>query len=279
MSISIKNVSYVYDDGSINKIYALKAISTTISKHCMTAIIGKTGCGKTTLMQHLNALLRPTSGEIVIDEFVISNQSKHKTLKPLRAKVGLVFQFSENQLFEDTVKKDIAFGPKNFKMADEVIEKKVLEVIQMVGLDASYLERSCLHLSGGEKRRVAIAGILAIDPEIIILDEPTAGLDPQGAFEMMQLFKKIQKKYHKTIIVVTHDNDLVYEYFDEVLLLDEGKLIAKETVVDFFEKYHDVEIPRILQLKQLFSEKGITISKNAKTIEAVLKEVKNECIG
>lgn len=274
MSIEIKNVSYIYDDGSTNKIKALENITTSISKHKMTAIIGKTGCGKTTLMQHLNALLKPSEGEVIVDDFVISKKSKHKSLKPLRAKVGLVFQFSENQLFEETVRKDIAFGPKNFQVDENTIQQRTKEVLKMVGLDESYLERSCLHLSGGEKRRVAIAGILAIDPEIIIFDEPTAGLDPVGTEEMMKLFQNIQKQYNKTIIIVTHDNDLVYTYFDEVILLDEGKLITKESTNTFFKNHPVIQLPKILELKLLFEKQGIKISDDVKTIEEVLKEVK-----
>lgn len=278
MSISVKNVSYIYDNDTELKWKALDDINLTITKFKMTAIIGKTGCGKTTLMQHLNALLKPTSGEIIIDDFVLTKTSKHQTLKPLRKKVGLVFQFSESQLFEETVFKDIAFGPKNYGASDEEAATKVYQAMQLVGLDESYMHRSCFQLSGGEKRRVAIAGILALDPEILILDEPTAGLDPQGSFEMMQLLLNLKNHHNKTIIVVTHDNDLVYTYFDEVILMDQGKVVMKNNVIDFFSENQSVVLPQVIHFKQLLLRKGIHISKYARTIKEVLEEIKNDRI-
>lgn len=272
MPIEFKNVSFIYNDG-VSKIHALKSIQASIKKHCLTAIIGHTGCGKSTLIQHLNALIRPTSGEVVIDEFIITNKLKHKSLKPLRKHVGLVFQFSENQLFEETIGKDIAFGPSNFGVDKEEIDRRVKESLIAVGLDESYIDCSCFDLSGGQKRRVAIAGILAMDPEIIVLDEPTAGLDPQGCIEMLELFLHIQKTLNKTIIVVTHDFDQVYQYFDEVILLDQGELIYQGDVLTFFEENSAIEIPKLLQLKQLLRQKGHKISKNARSIKQILMEV------
>lgn len=272
MAIEIKNVSYFYDL-DYTKIQALKNITTPIEKEKMTAIIGKTGCGKTTLMQHLNALLKPSEGTVIIDDFKIEANTKNKALKMLRAHVGLVFQFSENQLFEETVAKDIAFGPSNFNVDEAEIQRRVKEMIHIVGLDDSYLERSCFQLSGGQKRRVAIAGILAMNPEIIILDEPTAGLDPQGAIEMMQLFKKLQLEYHKTIIIVTHDMNQVYEYCDEVILLDKGELITKQSVTTFFDDHPEIELPKVLKLKKAFEAKGMHFTTNPKTIKEVLQEV------
>lgn len=272
MPIEFKNVSFIYADG-VSNLTALKDINLTIEKRKMTAIIGHTGCGKSTLIQHLNALIKPTSGEVVVDEFTIKNKFKHKSLKPLRKHVGLVFQFSENQLFEETIGKDIAFGPSNFGVSKERIDELVKASLIAVGLDESYIDRSCFSLSGGQKRRVAIAGILAMEPEIIILDEPTAGLDPQGAIEMMNLFNHIQDSLNKTIIVVTHDNDQVYEYFDNVVLLDKGKVVYSGEVLDFFEQDYNVEEPNVLKLKRLFKAKGVTISKSARTINAVLSEV------
>ncbi len=272
MPIEFKNVSFIYDDG-VSQIDALKNITTSINKHKMTAIIGHTGCGKSTLIQHLNALIKPTSGEVVVDEFHIRSNFKHKSLKPLRKHVGLVFQFSENQLFEETIAKDIAFGPSNFGVDKDEIERRVRESLKAVGLDESFMDRSCFDLSGGQKRRVAIAGILAMDPEIIILDEPTAGLDPQGSIEMLELFMHIQKTMNKTIIVVTHDNDQVYQYFDEVLLLDQGQLIYQGDVLSFFEQDYPVETPKILEFKNLLRKKGYQISKEARSIKQILMEV------
>lgn len=212
MSIEIRKLSHIYNEGTTFASVALDAIDLTIQEYCMTAIIGETGSGKSTLVQHLNALLLPSKGEIQINDRIIKADEKPKQLKALRKKVGLVFQFPEYQLFEETILKDVSFGPKNFGASEEEAEQRAKEVLKVVGLDESYYEKSPFECSGGEKRRVAIAGILAMDPEILVLDEPTAGLDPKGARDMMQLFVDIQKNYHKTILLVTHDMEHVLSY-------------------------------------------------------------------
>ena len=189
MSITFKEVEHIYSQNTPFAYHALKGVNLNIKKGSMVALIGHTGSGKSTLVQHINALLLPTKGQIQIEDYMISATDKPSLLKPLRKKAGLVFQFPEYQLFEETILKDIIFGPKNFGVNEEEAIIKAKEALKLVGLDESYLEKSPFELSGGQKRRVAIAGILAMEPEILVLDEPTAGLDPQGAKEMLSLFK------------------------------------------------------------------------------------------
>ena len=213
MSITFKEVEHIYSESTPFAYHALKGVNLDIKNGSFTAVIGQTGSGKSTLIQHINALLLPSSGNIEIDDYVITSANKPSGLKMLRKKAGLVFQFPEYQLFEETIEKDIIFGPINFGISEDEAKQISKKVINIVGLDETYLDKSPFDLSGGQKRRVAIAGILAMDPDILILDEPTAGLDPQGANEMMNLFKKINKS-GKTIILVTHDMNHVLQYCD-----------------------------------------------------------------
>lgn len=241
MAIVFKELSYVYSPDMPYAFKALDHIDLDIAMHKMTAIIGKTGSGKSTLVQHLNALLLPSDGYIeILDHKIVANE-KNKGLKALRSKVGLVFQFSEYQLFEETILKDVSFGPKNFGDDEQSATSKAKKALALVGLDESYYDRSPLELSGGQKRRVAIAGILAMNPEIIVLDEPTAGLDPKGAKEMMNLFKTLNKKMNKTIIIVTHDNEIVYHDCDDVVFMDGGKVIYHGSSKEFFESEENVK--------------------------------------
>ena len=204
-------------------IAALKGIDLSIPEGKITAIIGQTGSGKSTLVQHLNGLLIPTAGTLDICGFHIQPLLKIKDVKQLRKEVGLVFQFPEYQLFEETIAKDIAFGPKNFGTSEEDATQLVKKVLPVVGLDENYLDRSPFDLSGGQKRRVAIAGILVLNPKVLVLDEPTAGLDPQGAQEMMTLFMNLNKKEGKTVLLVTHDMEHVMNYCDHVIVLSHGE--------------------------------------------------------
>lgn len=279
MPIEIKNLSHIYNaDTTFSKV-ALKDINCRIDDGSMIALIGETGSGKSTLVQHLNALLLPTAGEIQIDDQVIRANEKNKGLKALRKKVGLVFQFPEYQLFEETIEKDIAFGPKNFGVSEEQAHEISREMIRLVGLDESYLIKSPFECSGGEKRRVAIAGILAMNPDVLVFDEPTAGLDPKGAKDMMQLFKRLNQEMKKTIILVTHDMEQVLDYCERVVVMNQGEIVKDAEVKEFFKSsdlLHQLNInpPNILKLKDLCAEKGITISEHALTIE----EVVNECL-
>ena len=234
MSIKFQEVSYTYSPSSKFAFNALKNISLEFEMNKITALIGHTGSGKSTLVQQLNALLIPTSGTLEVCDFIITNdKKKNKNLKSLRKRVGLVFQFPEYQLFEETVAKDIGFGPKNFGVSEEEINDIVKKVIVQVGLDESYLERSPLELSGGQKRRVAIAGILAMNPDVLVLDEPTAGLDPNGAKAMLDLFVELNR-LGKTIIIVTHEMGFARYACEKVAFLYEGALIECGNSEDIF---------------------------------------------
>ena len=278
MPIKFKKINYVYDKDMPYAFTALHDIDLDIKEGKITAIIGKTGSGKSTLIQHLNALLLPSSGELEIEDYVIKASEKTKGLKMLRKKVGLVFQFSEYQLFEETILKDVAFGPKNFGISEIEAVIKAKEALKLVGIDESYYERSPLDLSGGQKRRVAIAGILAMEPNVIVLDEPTAGLDPKGAKEMIELFYDLNKKLHKTIILVSHDNEVVYSFADEVVLLEEGRVNIHLEAKEFFDdtellKEHHILKPQIVDLRERLNKKGFNLSLKANTIEKLVSEV------
>ncbi len=270
--VRFESLSYIYAKDMPYATTAIEDIDLEIAKGKITAIIGKTGSGKSTLIQHLNALLLPTKGKLIIEDHVIEADKRASDLKALRKRVGLVFQFSEYQLFEETILKDVAFGPKNFGFGEEEAIEKAKGALKLVGLDETYYERSPLDISGGQKRRAAIAGILAIDPEIIVLDEPTAGLDPKGSKEMIGLFYKLNKELHKTIILVTHDNEIVYNYADEVVLLDKGHIIEKKDAKTFFEdtallERLDILRPQIIALKEALNKKGLKLGDDIHTIE------------
>ncbi len=282
MPITFKQLTHIYNAKTPFPYAALHDIDLDIKEGIFTAIIGETGSGKSTLVQHLNALLLPTSGTVEIDDFVVYPQKKeNKNLKLLRKKVGLVFQFPEYQLFEETILKDVCFGPKNFGMSDEEAIAKAKEVLAIVGLDESYLERSPFDLSGGQKRRVAIAGILAADPDVLVLDEPTAGLDPQGALEMMQLFQTLNKKHNKTIIMVTHDMEHVLNYCKEVVVLRNGRVEKKCSTATFFknealmDSLH-ITPPAIIRVVRELKAKGITLEGNITSLKTLVNAIKKE---
>lgn len=277
MGIKFEKVEYYYGLNTPFEYYALKGIDLDITPGKITAIIGHTGSGKSTLIQHLNALLQPTKGRVKIDEFLISSSEKPSKLKKLRKKTGLVFQFPEYQLFEETIEKDICFGPLNFGVSLEKAKKLALEKLKMVGLDETYLNRSPFDLSGGQKRRVAIAGILAMEPDILVLDEPTAGLDPQGTKEIMNLFKEINKQ-GTTIVVVTHDMNHVLEYCDDIVVMKDGKIVLKDSVMNTFGNIQtlinlNIELPNITSLIDKLNKKGFNLSTRIRSEEQLAKEL------
>ncbi|OJG36486.1 cobalt import ATP-binding protein CbiO 2 [Enterococcus devriesei] len=210
-------------------------IELNIKEGSYTALVGHTGSGKSTLLQHLNALLKPTAGEVTIGDRIITPTTDNKNLKPVRKKVGIVFQFPEAQLFEETVAKDIAFGPKNFGISEEDAYVLARENLKLVGLDEEYLERSPFELSGGQMRRVAIAGVLAMEPEVLVLDEPTAGLDPLGRKEMMEMFWRLHQEKNMTIVLVTHLMDDVANFADYVYVLEKGQVVKHGEPKKVFE--------------------------------------------
>ena len=249
MDITFDQVNYIYQPNSPFQYHALKDISFYIPSGSYTAIVGHTGSGKSTLIQHLNGLLRPTSGQINIGPFVLTNE-KNKDIKSLRKNVGMVFQYPEHQLFEETVKKDLLFGPKNFGI--NVTDDDLIEVLNMVGLDDTYLERSPFELSGGQMRRVAIASILISKPEVLILDEPTAGLDPLGKKRMMDLFYKQHQEKKQTTILITHDMEDALMYADQLIVLHKGQVAMIGKPFDILKdekiKKLGLVVPEIIEL-------------------------------
>lgn len=235
MEIRFENVNFTYQPDTPFENKVLHDINFTIKDGSYTAIIGHTGSGKSTILQHLNALKVPTSGSVWLDDFEINAKKQQKSLKNIRKQVGVVFQFPEAQLFEETVGKDIAFGPKNFGMEEEEALEKARAILPIVGLDESFMERSPFDLSGGQMRRVAIAGVLVMEPSVLVLDEPTAGLDPKGQLEMMSLFERLHEEQDITIVLVTHQMEDVAKYADHMIILDEGKIVGEGSPAEIFK--------------------------------------------
>ena len=269
MQIEVKNVSYTYYVSKNEFFKALENVSFTIEKSDFVAVVGKTGAGKSTLMQILNGLLLPSEGEVIIDDFVVSKDKKRRSKKLflLRKKVGMVFQFPEYQLFEENVLKDVMFGPKNFGFNEEEAKQVSIEALKNVGIGENYFLRSPFELSGGEKRKIAIAGILASNPDILVLDEPTAGLDPSSKIEIMNLIKKLNNE-GKTIILVTHDMDVVMNYAKKVVVLNDAKLIKVTTPDKLFNdkdiENYSLEIPTLYKFKKALEKNGF--NKNLSSI-------------
>ncbi|MCR1959640.1 energy-coupling factor transporter ATPase [Thomasclavelia cocleata] len=283
MPITFKEIEHIYSENTPFSYQALKGVNLNIKDKSFTAIIGQTGSGKSTLIQHINALLLPTSGEINVDEFIITATDKPSKLKPLRKKAGLVFQFPEYQLFEETIEKDIIFGPMNFGVSEEEAKKIASKVLKMVGLNESYLSKSPFELSGGQKRRVAIAGILAMNPDILILDEPTAGLDPQGTNEMMSLFKKIND-LGKTIILITHDMNHVLQYCDEVVVMNHGRVEKHDSVTNIFKDSNylnslGIDLPIITDFILKLNNHGFNIDSSINNIDQLVLAIGGEING
>lgn len=234
MEIRFENVSYTYQPNTPFENKVLHDINFTIKKGSYTAIVGHTGSGKSTILQHLNALKVPTTGSVWIDNKEITAENKTESLNDIRKEVGVVFQFPEAQLFEETVGQDIAFGPQNFGMSEEEALKRAEEILPVVGLDASFMDRSPFDLSGGQMRRVAIAGVLVMEPSVLVLDEPTAGLDPKGQLEMMAVFNQLHEQQDITIVLVTHQMEDVANFADHMIVLDTGKIVDEGAPKDVF---------------------------------------------
>ena len=271
MGIILDNVSYTYQEGTPFASAALSDVSLTIEDGSYTAIIGHTGSGKSTILQLLNGLLVPTKGSVRVFDTLITSTSVNKQIRQIRKQVGLVFQFAENQIFEETVLKDVAFGPQNFGVSVGDAEAIAREKLALVGIDKSLFERSPFELSGGQMRRVAIAGILAMEPSILVLDEPTAGLDPIGRKELMTLFKKLHQD-GITIVLVTHLMDDVAEFADQVYVMEKGKLVksGKPSLVfqnvEFMEKIQ-LGVPKITRFAQRLADRGLSFKQLPITIE------------
>ena len=288
MQISLKNVSYTYNYKTPYAREVLKDINLKIDEGSYTVIIGKTGSGKSTLIEHINGLLLPTKGEVAVDNILITNpQSKKerrelaKTLKILRQDVAVLFQFSEQQLFETSVLKDIIFAPLNYGVAEEKAILKAKELIKLVGLDESYLDKSPFELSGGEMRKVALCGVLALEPKVLILDEPTVALDYQSREEIMAMVKRLKEEFDMTIVLVTHNMDYVLEYADKVFVLKNGEISFEGKVEYLFLneqilKENSLELPEVLKFYKKLEANNIVLDVFPRKYEELINALKNK---
>lgn len=273
MSIIVKDLCFTYSEGTAFEHKALKNVSFEIKDGEFVGLIGHTGSGKSTLIQHLNGLIKPTSGEIYYNGENIYSQGY--SLKNLRGKVGLVFQYPEHQLFETDVLTDVCFGPKNLGLGEEEIKARAKTALKAVGMGESFYEQSPFELSGGQKRRVAIAGVLAMKPEVLILDEPTAGLDPKGRDEILDQIKELNKKQGLTIIIVSHSMEDMAKYVDRVMVMSEGEKKFDDTPKEVFKHYKELEAmglaaPQITYVVQELKDRGVAIDDSITTVaEAV----------
>ncbi|UXR38611.1 energy-coupling factor transporter ATPase [Staphylococcus simulans] len=276
MSIKFNDVTYVYQKGTPFEYEALHQINTEFEPGHYYAIIGQTGSGKSTLIQHFNGLLKPSYGTVALDDLVLKAKTKDKAIRPMRQRVGLVFQFPESQLFEDSVEREILFGPKNFNMNLDKVKDYAYRLLMKLGFDRDVMNKSPFQMSGGQMRKIAIVSILAMDPEIIVLDEPTAGLDPHSRKQVMDLLKQLQHE-GKTIVLVTHDMNDVAQYADRIKVLQQGTLVYEGTPRALFsdsERINDysLDLPDIVQLQRDFEHKHQTkLSDTALTDEEFIE--------
>ena len=280
MQIKIMNLSYTYLVKTPNEVEALHDVTLEMPEGKITSIIGHTGSGKSTLIQTLNGLLIPTSGEVHVGDFIVTNKKKkNKKIKELRKSLAIVFQFPEYQLFEETVEKDVAFGLKNYGVKEPEAIKLAHKALEEVGIDKTFYKRSPFELSGGEKRRVAIAGIIALNPDILVLDEPTAGLDPRGSKIILNLIKKFNKE-GKTIILVTHDMNIVLNYSDHVVVMNDGKVAFEGTPSTLFNgdiSQYSIDVPELFKFVKILEDKGMKLDiSNIRTIDDLINQLKEK---
>ena len=288
MQISLKNVSYTYNYKTPYAREVLKDINLNVEEGSYTVIIGKTGSGKSTLIEHINGLLLPTYGEVLVNNVLITNPKSKKEkrelakkLKVLRQDVAVLFQFSEQQLFETSVLKDIIFAPLNYGISEERAISKAKELIKLVGLDESYLDKSPFELSGGEMRKVALCGVLALEPKVLILDEPTVALDYKSREEIMTMVKKLKDELNMTIVLISHNMNYVLEYADKVFVLKNGKINFEGTVEELFEdkqllKENSLEQPELLKFYNKLQENNIKLDVFPRKYEDLIGALKNK---
>ncbi|WP_027698084.1 energy-coupling factor transporter ATPase [Weissella oryzae] len=265
MAINFKEVGFTYQLGTPFATPGLHAVNFTIPEKAFTAVIGHTGSGKSTMVQHLDGLLIPTAGKIELGTVTIEPATKLRELNAVRAHVGLVFQFPEAQLFEQSVIRDVMFGPKNFGKSEDEAHQAAVQALRLVGMAASYDERSPFDLSGGQMRRVAIAGVLAMEPDLLILDEPTAGLDPAGQTELMELFAKLQRERAMAVVLITHQMEDVAKYADHVIVFEKGTVIQEGSPSEIFAdeawlKARQLDVPLARQFADQLAAKGIELT-------------------
>ena len=288
MQISLKNVSYTYNYKTPYAREVLKDINLNVEEGSYTVIIGKTGSGKSTLIEHINGLLLPTHGEVLVNNVLITNPKSKKEkrelakkLKVLRQDVAVLFQFSEQQLFETSVLKDIIFAPLNYGISEERAISKAKELIKLVGLDESYLDKSPFELSGGEMRKVALCGVLALEPKVLILDEPTVALDYKSREEIMTMVKKLKDELNMTIVLISHNMNYVLEYADKVFVLKNGKINFEGTVEELFAdekllKENSLEQPELLKFYNKLQENNIKLDVFPRKYEDLIGALKNK---
>lgn len=280
MDINFKNVSFVYGEKTPFEKLALDNIDLTIKNGEFVGIIGHTGSGKSTLIQHFNGILKPTSGDVFIGD--MNTKDKELAKSGLRYKIGLVFQYPEYQLFEETIEKDIAFGPKNMGLSEEEVTERVKEAMELVGLDyEAKKDKSPFEISGGQKRRVAIAGILAMKPDILILDEPTAGLDPKGRDELFFQIKRLYEKNNITIVLISHSMEDVAKLVNRIIIMKNGHIHLDKSTKEAFSDVDDLKkvglnVPQITELMDILRKKGYHFSKNILTVDEAFNEIKRE---
>ena len=277
MTIKIENLTHIYMQNGPFEKKALDNVNIEIEDGDFVALIGHTGSGKSTLIQHMNGILKATDGHIFVDDVDITE--KNVKLTDIRKKVGLVFQYSEYQLFEESIEKDIAFGPRNLGLSEEEINKRVIKAMNMVGLNyEAFKDKSPFDLSGGQKRRVAIAGVIAMEPKVLILDEPTAGLDPKGRDDILSQIKKLHDDFGMTIILVSHSMEDVAKIAEKVIVMDKGKVALKGKPEEVFKEVEKLEeiglaVPQVTYLMKALKERGFNVSDNAYTIEQAKNEI------
>ncbi len=275
-AIETEHLTYIYGQGTPFELHAVEDVSLRINEGAFVGVIGHTGSGKSTLIQHFNGLLKPTSGRILIGGQDM--WAEPKKIRSFRFQVGLVFQYPEYQLFEETVYKDMAYGPKNMGLKEEEIDKRVRQAAQFVGLKEELLQKSPFELSGGQKRRVAIAGVIAMNPKVLVLDEPTAGLDPKGRDRILGQLKEYHQEEKNTMLLVSHSMEDVAKYADEALVMNRSRLYCHDTVENVFARAGDMEslglsIPQVTKVFSLLKAQGMPVSGSIYTVEQGVREL------
>ena len=276
MSIKLEHINYIHSEGTAYEKAAIKDICLEIKEGEFIGIIGHTGSGKSTLIQHLNGILKATSGELYCNGKNIYEEGY--PMKELRNYVGLVFQYPEHQLFEVDVMKDVCFGPKNQGLSPEECEKRAREALELVGLKEKYYTRSPFDLSGGQKRRAAIAGVLAMHPQVLVLDEPTAGLDPKGRDDILEQISMLHKRTNMTVILVSHSMEDIAKYVDRIIVMNKGEVMYEGKPKEVFRHYKELEkiglaAPQVTYVMKELKEKGIPVSDDATTVEEAVEEI------